>query len=224
MPSDLFTVPDPSSGREVFTFVGSAAALGTNTQVHQEKLLSAGGQEDTDQRVIDLQRERERRLRARRNEGQRSQLRAKARLDSDSPDTAGHLTLLQSWYALARSGISPRNFGRLQNAASQFEGMVGHEAPETLNRAIRLFLTFWAAIKQGNQEPELYVAASGRLQAVWSHQNGWYLVIEFGGDDKLFWAMYQDEYIVEGQQSTATIAELAKNLKALASKPLRWCC
>lgn len=218
MPSDSLAVPDRLSGRDIFTFVGSAIGLGTNTQVHRENLFSAGEQENNDQRVIDHRREREQRLQQ--HEDQRSQLRGAVRLDKDSSDTAATLTLLQNWYALAQSGISPRNFGRLQNAATQFEGATS----QTLYSAVRLFLTFWAAVKRDNQEPELYVSASGRLQAVWSHQNGWFLVIEFSGDDKVLWAMYQDADIVEGQQSSATIAQLADTLKALASKPLRWRC
>ena len=223
MPSDSVSVPDPLSGRGIFTFVGSAVGLGTNTGIHHEYPFSAGAQEINDQLVIDLKRKRERRLRQR--EEQWSQLSVTTRSEKESRDTAGrHLTLLPNWFALNQSGISPRNFGRLQNAATQFEGMVGLAASQTLYSAVRLFLTFWDAVKQGNQEPELYVATNGHLQTVWSHQNGWFLVIEFSGDDKVFWAMYQDADIVEGQQSSATIAQLAETLTALASKPLRWRC
>ncbi len=57
MPSDLLAVPDPSSGRKVFTFFGSAVGLGTNIRVHHEDLFSAGAQENDDQRVNDLKRE-----------------------------------------------------------------------------------------------------------------------------------------------------------------------
>ncbi len=223
MPSDSVSVPDPLSGRGIFTFVGSAVGLGTNTGIHHEYLFSAGAQEINDQRVIDLKRKRERRLRQR--EEQRSQLSVTTRSEKESSDTADrHLTLQVNWFALNQSGISPHNFGRLQNAGNQFEEIVDLAASQTMYSAVRLFLTFWAAAKQGNQEPELYVATNGRLQAVWSHKNGWFLVIEFGGDDKVFWAMYQDADIVEGEKPSATIAELAETLKALPSKPLRWRC
>ena len=222
MPSDSLIVSDPSSVRRIFTFVGSAVGLGTDAQVHHEDLISARAQEKSDQHVIDLRRERERRLLQ--HEGQRSELSVTVRPDKALPDTDVSLTLLQNWFALNQSGISPRNFARLLNAATQFEGIVDLAASQTLYSAVSLFLTFWAAAKQGNREPELYVATNGRLQAVWSHKNGWFLVIEFGGDDKVFWAMYQDADIVEGEKPSATIAELAETLKALPSKPLRWRC
>ena len=223
MPSDSLAVPDPLSGRRIFTFAGSAVGLGTNTQVHHENFFSAGAQENNDQRVIDLKRKRERRLRQR--EEQRSQLSVTTRSEKESSDTADrHLTLQVNWFALNQSGISPHNFGRLQNAANQFEEIVDLAASQTLYSAVRLFLTFWTAATKGNQEPELYVATNGRLQAVWSHKTGWFLVIEFGGDDKVFWAMYQDADIVEGEKPSATIAELAETLKALPSKPLKWRC
>ncbi len=214
--------PDPLSGSDVYAFVGSAMTLGTNTQVHPQGASSVRPQDDHS--VIDRERERVRRLPVAQSEGQRSQSHVSIHADEESPEAVGHLALLQSWFVLAQSDISPRNFGRLQNAAIQFEGMDGSDAGRTLNGAIRLFLTFWATVKDGNQEPELYVAASGCLQAVWSHQNGWFLVIEFGSDDGVFWAIYQDADIVEGQQRPATIAQLAQNLQALASKPLRWRC
>ena len=221
MLSDSLVVADPLSGRKVFAFAGSAMDLGTNTQAYNQIFSLAGAQENDDQRVINLQRERERRLLQ--HESEKPELRA-IRSDKELPDTAGQPTLLKNWYALAQSDISPRNFGRLQNAATQFEGTDGLTASQTLSSTVKLFLTFWAAAKQGNREPELYVAANGRLQAVWSHTNGWFLVIEFGGDDKVFWAMYQDADIVEGEKPSATIAELAETLKALPSKPLRWRC
>ena len=131
---------------------------------------------------------------------------------------------MQMWFALAQSGLNPRNFGRLQNAASEFTNKTNLEAQESLHNATRLFLTFWNAVKDRSQEPELHVAENGRLQAIWSHQNGWFLVMEFGCNDIVFWAIYQDDDMVEGQQSSASIAELARNLQALPSKPLNWRC
>ena len=222
MPSDSVTVADPSSVQKILTFVGSTVGLGTNTQAHHEDLLSARAHEKRDQRIIDLRRERE--LRLRHHEDLGSRLSVTGRPDEALPDTVSSPSLLKSWFALSQSDISPRNFTRLQNAAIQFEGTAGVAASQTLYGAIRQFLTFWTAVKQGNQEPELYVANNGRLQAVWSHQNGWFLVIEFSGDDKVFWGMYQDEDILEGEKSSATITELAETLKALPSKPLRWRC
>ena len=92
MLSDSFVVADPLSGRKVFAFAGSAMDLGTNTQVYNEIFSLAGAQENDDQRVIDLQRERERRLLQ--HEGEKPELRA-IRSDKESPDTAGQLTLLK---------------------------------------------------------------------------------------------------------------------------------
>ena len=208
MPLDSFAIPDHLSGQKVFKYAGSAVSLGTNIQVGEVSFLSAQAQENDDARVIDLEVVRRRRQ----------------QLQEDEVQQLLQFPLLQMWYALAHSGISARNFGRLQTAASELVDRASSEAARTLYGATNLFLKFWDEVKQGNQEPELHVADSGRLQALWSHPNGWFLVIEFGSDDKVFWAVYQDADIVEGEQSSANIALLAQNLMALASKPLRWHC
>lgn len=131
--------------------------------------------------------------------------------------------LFSHWFMLAKSGLSPRAFGRLQAEVGKIAESSGEQL-RMLGLALRLFLTFWQLVKAEAREPDLYVLPNGGLQALWSHANGSFLVMEFVGNERVYWAVNEGDNITEGQHAANSLRALAMSLKAQPNKPLKWTC
>lgn len=127
-------------------------------------------------------------------------------------------SILMNWPDILQSGISPKLFDRIVRIALQPAGWSGPGSKSMRAESLKLFLTFWGAVRNEAAEPELALTASGSLQAEWFKSDRQRLDVTFA-EPRLIFGLFATNSIVEGADSPTTVVPL---LKGHPAKPLTW--
>jgi hypothetical protein len=121
-----------------------------------------------------------------------------------------------NWGLLSRMNVRGRMFGDLVRLASAPDGWNGAGSRSLRPESLKAFLMFWSSIHDHAAEPELTLAPDGSVHAEWFESPRKRLDVRFGSHGAFF-GLFVNNRIVEGVDSTRTVAQL---LSLHPSKPL----
>lgn len=151
---------------------------------------------------------------------ERIRLSSEDKLTETDPSTEALPPALEdNWIALALSGLSERAYERIQILARKPEGWRGSSSKPLRSDSLGDFLTFWNIVRPYAKEPEFALTPRGHIQAEWHKSWKRHLELEFVGNGRVFYGLFDKNSVHEG---VGGLEELCGILQSRGSKPLRW--
>jgi hypothetical protein len=123
-----------------------------------------------------------------------------------------------NWGPLSRMGVRGQMFRDLVRLASAPDGWNGAGSRSLRPESLKAFFAFWSSIRNHAAEPELALASDGSIHAEWFESPRKRLDVRFGSLG-VFFGVFVNNRVVEGVDSTKTVAQL---LSLHPAKPLSW--
>lgn len=128
-------------------------------------------------------------------------------------------SLLANWSRIALANLSQEVFDRLVYLARRPVGWRGPGSRALSSGSVREFLEFWMTVRDKAREPALALTAAGGLHAEWFKSSRRHLDLQFSGDGRIFFGLFDRGRLLEGVDDAKNLKEL---LNAHLSRPLKW--